>query len=230
MINLENTEWLILLYPHSKHTVKCTPSPPYTASDESWSDLVHSHYFKRLQSAQIQRYVLLHNATPAWKSLIRCSATCRLTSHLSAHHCHIPAQHNCSNRHLLPSQHRLKGRRPGRRLRVMAGMKAPLSPPSLSESHRMAVGAQISSDISAVACYRHRPSVLNQNVRAWAWQEGWGPGRQVWRGPDRGPPLSPPSRRMPSSLSVAFYSTQRQSQRGGRLVGHLRRPYTRVRH
>lgn len=61
---------------------------------------------------------------------------------------------------------------PASRLRVMAGIKVPLSLPSLSESHRMADEAQISSDISAVACYRHRSSVLNQNVTARAWQEG----------------------------------------------------------
>lgn len=61
---------------------------------------------------------------------------------------------------------------PASRLRVMAGVKVPLSLPSPSESHRMADEAQISSDISAVACYRHRPGVLNQNVRARPRQEG----------------------------------------------------------
>lgn len=56
---------------------------------------------------------------------------------------------------------------PASRLRVMAGMKSSLlSLPSLGQSHSLADEAQISSDISAVACYRHRPSVLNQNVMA----------------------------------------------------------------
>ena len=72
---------------------------------------MHSHYFKTLQSAQIQHYVLLHN-TPAWNPLIRRSASCRLGSHLPAHHRHIPAQHNSTNRHLLPNQHWHKGQRP----------------------------------------------------------------------------------------------------------------------
>lgn len=96
-------------------TVKYTPSCPYTASDKNWSYLVHSHYFKRLQSAQIQHYVPLHNATPAWNSLIWCSATCRLGSHLPAHHCHIPAQYSRANQHLPPNQHWWKGQRPSQR-------------------------------------------------------------------------------------------------------------------
>lgn len=70
----------------------------------------------------------------------------------------------------------------------------------------MADEAQIGSDISAATRYRRRPRVLNQNVRALAWQEGCGAGRQAWRGPDRGLPLSPsPLERTPPSLSVAFY-------------------------
>lgn len=48
----------------------------------------------------------------------------------------------------------------------MAGMKVPLSLPSLSGSHRVAAGGQIGSDISAVTCYRHGSGALNQNVRA----------------------------------------------------------------
>lgn len=96
------------------NTVKYTPSHLYTASDKNWSDLVHSHYFRRLQSAQIQHYVSLNNTTPAWNSPIWCSATCRLSSHLPAHHCHIPAQYNCANQHLPPNQHWWKGQRPSK--------------------------------------------------------------------------------------------------------------------
>lgn len=90
-------------------------SPPHTLSDKNWSDVVQSHYFKRLQSAQIHHCIWLRNATPAWNSLIRQSATCRLSSHLPAHRCHIPAQHNCANRHLHPNQRWQKGQRPRQR-------------------------------------------------------------------------------------------------------------------
>lgn len=193
------------LLAHAANTVRYALPSPFTASDKSWSGLVHSHYFKRLQSAQIQHYVLLHNATPAetlssgvWQPAgsvhtwqhVTVTFLLSTTALIS-----IYLQTNTGGKVNVPAG----------RLRVMARMKVPLSLPSLSESHRMADEAQISSDISAVTCYRHRPSVLNQNVRAQAWQEGWGVGRQAWRGPDRGPPLSLPSWRMPSSLSVAFY-------------------------
>lgn len=92
-------------------------SPPYAASDRSWSGLVHSHYFKRLQSAQIRHYVILHNTTPADRKktpLIRCLATCRFSSHLVARHCHIPARPNSTNQRLPPNQLWRKGQRPSR--------------------------------------------------------------------------------------------------------------------
>lgn len=100
------------------------------------------------------------------ETLSLCLATCRLSSHLPEHRCHILARSNSANRHLLPAQHCLKGKRPSQRTESNDGdTNAP------AESHRVPDEAQISSDISAVACYRHRPCVLNQNVRARAWQE-----------------------------------------------------------
>lgn len=179
------------LLAHAANTVRYTLPPPFPASDKSWSGLVHSHYFKRLQSAQIQHYVLLHNATPA-ETL---SSGARQPAGSVHTWQHVTVTFLLSTTALisiyLQTNTGGKVNVPAGRLRVMARMKVPLSLPSLSESHRMADEAQISSDISAVTCYRHRPSVLNQNVRAQAWQEGWGVGRQAWRGPDRGPPLSP---------------------------------------
>lgn len=86
---------------------------------------------------------------------------------------------------------------PASALRVMTGIKVPPSLPSLGESYRTADKTQISSDIAAVACYHDQPSVLNQNVSIRAWQDGWSLGRRVWREPDRGPPLFPPSWTMP---------------------------------
>lgn len=125
------------------------------------------------------------------ETLSLCLATCRLSSHLPEHRCHIPARYNSANRHLLSAQHCLKGQRPDQRTESNDGDKnAPAAPPpSLSESHRVPDEAQISSDISAVACYRHRPCVLNQNVRAWAWQEDWGSEQAGLQKGDRGPPL-----------------------------------------
>ncbi len=192
-------------YPRNKRTVKYSPSPPYAASDKYWSDLVHSHYFKRLQSAQIQHYVLLHNATPAWNALIRCSAACRLSSHLPAHHCHIPAQYNRANLHLLPNQHWRKGQRPSQQTESNDRDESPPIPP-LAE-WKSQDGRRSPNQLRHLSGGLLPPPTQCAQSKC----QGPGPGRKaevrgrlVWRGPDRGPPLSAPSWRTPSSLSVAF--------------------------
>lgn len=79
---------------------------------------------------------------------------------------------------------------PASRLRVMAGMRVPsprwvkvkgwqTKPKSAATSQQWLVTAT-------------DPVCSIKMSGPGAWQEGWGPGRQVWSGPDRGPPLSPP--------------------------------------
>lgn len=154
------------------------------------------------------------------ETLIRCSATCRLTSHLPAHHCHIPAQHNCANLHLRPNQHWRKGQHPSRQTESNDGDEsAPiLSPRRWAKVTGWQTKAQISSDISAVACYHRRPGVLNQNVRARSpagRDEVWA---KVWRGPERVHHCTGHLLGMPSTKGVARGSTGPQVSPPTRLL------------
>lgn len=117
-------------------------------------------------------------------------------------------------------------------LRVMAGVKVPLSLPSLSESHRMADEAQISSSISAVACYLRNPVCSIK-------MSGPGPGRKAEVQADRSGrgligvhhcPLHLEECHPPCLWHLTYqpYATQRRGRKGGQgwpgppfnLIGH----------
>lgn len=82
-----------------------------TRTDQIWCRVTILRDCSQQESSIRFYYIMLH--LPETLSL--CLATCRLSSHLPEHRCHIPARYNSANRHLLPAQHCLKGKRPSQR-------------------------------------------------------------------------------------------------------------------
>lgn len=106
---------------------------------------MHSHYFKGLQSAQIQHCVILHNTRPAGgikkskKPLIQRWPTRGLASHLLACHRHIPVGPARTNQRL-PSRPAVVERSAdaGIRARATAGGGSALVAPLAEHRERVA--------------------------------------------------------------------------------------------
>lgn len=115
MIRVSVIPWLF--HPtHKKHS-QVYPSPlptlRLTGADQVWCIVTILRDCSQHKSSIMLYYITLHLLTKP-PPLIQCLATCRLSSHLVAHHCHIPARPNCTNQRLPPNQLWRKGQRPSR--------------------------------------------------------------------------------------------------------------------